>query len=266
MYIAALPHRLAQHLPDRLPQTRMIVADDKLHPLQPPLLQLHQKVPPDRRRFPVGQLHRQHVPPPLPIHPDGDQHRLAPDHPVHPHLLVARIQNHVRVGFLQPALGELLQLRVQRLVRPAHRRRRHLVAAQILRDRLHLPRRHPLDVHLRQRPHQSLLAPLIAFKHLRPEPPLPLLRHPQLQLPHARRQRPAVVARPGSQAAPPSARSCPPPTPHPSPLPAPAGSLPESAAAETPPAPPSPLCAILPSGHLSFPLRSCLHPSVKGLA
>src|SRR6516162_4270409 len=61
-------------------------------------------------------------------------------------------------------------------------------------DRLHLARRHPLHVHLRQRPHQRLLRALVALEQRRREPTLPVLRHPQLQRPHPGDQRPAVVA------------------------------------------------------------------------
>ena len=69
------------------------------------------------------------------------------------------------------------------------------MAAQLFGDRLYLPRGHTLDVHFRQRAHQRLLTPLISFENLRPESPLSILRHPQLQLAHSRDQRPAIGAR-----------------------------------------------------------------------
>ncbi len=68
--------------------------------------------------------------------------------------------------------------------------------AQLLGDLFHFARRHPLDVHLRQRSHQRLLTPLVALEHLRAEPPLPILRNPQLQFSHARDQCPRVVPAP----------------------------------------------------------------------
>jgi hypothetical protein len=60
---------------------------------------------------------------PLPIHRDRDQHGLAPDHAVFPHFLVTRIQNHVGVGFSQPAPRELFQFLVQTLIQPDDGRR-----------------------------------------------------------------------------------------------------------------------------------------------
>ena len=57
---------------------------------------------------------------------------------------------------------------------------REAVAAQFLGDGFHLPRRHPLHVHLRQRRHQRPLRTLIALEQLGREPPGSVLRHPQL--------------------------------------------------------------------------------------
>src|SRR6202166_4324457 len=70
--------------------------------------------------------------------------------------------------------------------------------AQLLGDLFDLTRRYALDIHLRQRSHQRLLAPLVALKHLRAEPSLPILRHSQLQLPHPCDQRSSVVPAPVS--------------------------------------------------------------------
>ena len=68
------------------------------------------------------------------------------------------------------------------------------VTAQLLRDRLHLPRRHALHVHLRQRPDQRLLRTLVALEQTRREAPFPVLRHPQLQRTNPGYQRAGVVA------------------------------------------------------------------------
>jgi hypothetical protein len=51
------------------------------------------------------------------------------------------------------------------------------VAAQLLGDRLHLPGRDALDVHLGQHRHQRLLRALIALEQLGREAALPILRH-----------------------------------------------------------------------------------------
>lgn len=66
--------------------------------------------------------------------------------------------------------------------------------AQRFRHRLDLARRHPLHVHLRQRPNQSLLRPLVALEQLGREPTRTILRNSQLQRPNPRHQRPTVIA------------------------------------------------------------------------
>ena len=75
------------------------------------------------------------------------------------------------------------------------------MAAQLFGDGLDLARRNALYVHLHHRRHQRFLAALVPLEYLGPEPPLPVLRHPQLDLAHARHQRPAVVTRPVAQPA-----------------------------------------------------------------
>ena len=70
----------------------------------------------------------------------------------------------------------------------------YAVPEQLPADRGHLPRAHPLDVALRQRPDQCLLASLIPLQHRRVEPPVPDLGDPKLQRPHPRPKRPGLVA------------------------------------------------------------------------
>src|SRR6201993_4355967 len=73
---------------------------------------------------------------------------------------------------------------------------RKAVAAQFLGNRLHLPRRYPLHVHLRQRSHQRPLRPLIPFEQFGREPAGAVLRNPQFELVDPRDQCPAVITRP----------------------------------------------------------------------
>src|SRR5208282_3279864 len=63
---------------------------------------------------------------------------------------------------------------------------RERVVAQLLGDRLHLPRGDALDVQLGQRCHQRLLGALVAPEQLGREPNVLVLRHAQLQLAYAR--------------------------------------------------------------------------------
>ncbi len=67
------------------------------------------------------------------------------------------------------------------------------MAAQLLGDRLDLPGRHALHVHLGQRRHQRLLRALVALEQLGRESPLTVLRHAQLQLPDPGDERAAVI-------------------------------------------------------------------------
>lgn len=63
------------------------------------------------------------------------------------HLLVARIQDQIRIVFDQPALREPDQTLVESLVDSADGRGREAVPAQLPGNRLHPPHRHALHVH-----------------------------------------------------------------------------------------------------------------------
>ena len=147
-------------------------------------------------RLASGQLHAEHLAPAFPVNAERNEHRLGLDHPVEPDLLVPRIEDHIRIRFLEAALGKAPEQLIQPFVDPADRARRERVPAQLLGDRLDLARRHALDVHLGQRAHERLLRPLVSVEELGREPALPVTGHPQLQLPNARDQTAAVVPRP----------------------------------------------------------------------
>ena len=68
------------------------------------------------------------------------------------------------------------------------------MAAQFLGDRLDLPGRDALHVHLGQRRHGRLLGALIAFEEFGREPPVSGLRHAQLELAHPGDEGAAVIA------------------------------------------------------------------------
>src|SRR3954447_22526289 len=54
MHIAALPGSFRQHLANRCTQARMIVADNKLHPVEAALLECQQERFPTADRFSIG--------------------------------------------------------------------------------------------------------------------------------------------------------------------------------------------------------------------
>jgi hypothetical protein len=173
----------------------MVVGDRELDPMQSALLELQQEIAPARAALPIGELDTQDAAPAVPADRHRNQHRLAADHPGLAHPLITRIEDQVRVGLLEPALGKLRQAGIQPLVDGADARGRKAVPTQFLRDRLHLSRGYPLDIHLRQGRNESPLGALIALEQLRRESTFPVLRHPQLQFADPRHQRPAIVSR-----------------------------------------------------------------------
>ena len=68
------------------------------------------------------------------------------------------------------------------------------MAAQFLGDRLDLPRRDALHVHLGQRRHQGLLGALVALEEFGREPAVAILRHAQLELADPGDERARVIA------------------------------------------------------------------------
>ena len=155
-----------------------------------------QEIPPTRPALAIGELDRQHLAPAVPVDANCDQYCLADDHAGFTNPLVARVEDQIGEGFGQRTAGELRQARIQPLIDRTDRGGRETVAAQLLGDRLHLARRNPLHVHLRQRRHQRPLRALVALKQLRREPPGAVLRHPQLEFADPCDQRPAIIARP----------------------------------------------------------------------
>ena len=64
---------------------------------------------------------------------------------------------------------------------------------QLFGDRLHLACRHALYIHLQHRRHERFLTPLVPLEDFCAEASLPVLRHPQLDMPDPRHQPPAVI-------------------------------------------------------------------------
>ncbi len=173
----------------------MIVAHHQHHTPQTMLSQARQKLPPRRRRLPLGQLHPQHRAPPLPVHSHRHQHCLAPHRPVLPHPLVTRIQHQVRIPLLQSPPRKPPQLLIQTPHQPRNRPRAELVPARAPPSPPSPCAWRPLRPHLEQRRHQRLLAALVPLDELRAKPPIPILRHTQLDLPYPPHQTPARVPR-----------------------------------------------------------------------
>ena len=130
--------------------------------------------------------------------------RLARDDSALAHLLITRVEDEVREGRAEGALGKGPEALVQALVDGGDGGGREGVAAQLLGDRLHLPCRDPLHIHLRQGRHQRLLGALITFEKLGREAAVAILRHAQFELAdtgdESARVIAGAVAEPGSRA------------------------------------------------------------------
>ena len=164
VHVAALPRRVGQNLTNGRLQPSVIVADHELHSVQPSLPQSAQKTAPAVAALPFGHFHSKDAPPPFMVDPNRDQHRMAADRPLVTDPLVARVQNHIRIRLIQSSRGERFELTVELLRYLADRARTERMPAQLFGDRLYLPRRHSLDVHLRQGREQRLLTSLVPLE------------------------------------------------------------------------------------------------------
>src|SRR5688572_25073825 len=94
----------------------MVVRYSDVHADQAALLQGQQKLAPGRLALAVGELHPEHLALPLPVDANRQQHRLALDHAVLTHLLIARVQDQIRIRLGEPPLGKLGQPFVEPLL------------------------------------------------------------------------------------------------------------------------------------------------------
>jgi len=118
---------------------------------------------------------------------------LAPDHASFAHLLIAGIEDEVREGLGKQALGKSLEAFVQPLVDRRNRRSGEGMPTQFFSDRLHLPCRDTLDVHLRQGRNEGLFRTLVTLEQLGGKAARTILRHAQFQLANAGGQRAAIT-------------------------------------------------------------------------
>ena len=106
VHVAALPSRAGEDLPDRLPQTLVIVRDDELDAKQSALVEHQEKIAPARPALAVGDIDPDDLASALAVDRHRDQHRLADDDPGLAYPLVARIQDQIGEGLAKPPLGK----------------------------------------------------------------------------------------------------------------------------------------------------------------
>ena len=111
--VAALPHGLGQQLAHRALEPGVIVRHHKLDAVEAARLQPFHERRPARARLAVRQLDAEHLPPAFPVDPERNEHRLGLDHSVEADLRVARIQDHVGIGLLEPALRKATEQGIQ---------------------------------------------------------------------------------------------------------------------------------------------------------
>ena len=102
----------------------MVVGDDVLDAVKTALPECQEEVLPARLALTVGEVDAEHVAAALEVDADRHEYRLAGDHAGLPDLLVARVEDQVGEGLLQPPTGEGGKLGVEALVDPADRRGR----------------------------------------------------------------------------------------------------------------------------------------------
>src|SRR5215210_3409801 len=191
MNVAALIGCLAENLADGSPEAGMIIGDDKFDAVKATGLQGKEEVPPGGAALAIGHVNGKDLAASIPMNTDGDQDSLAHDDAGLAYFLVASVEDEVRKRLGEMAAGKGGKALVQTLVDGRDGRGRKGVAAELLGDRLDLPGRDPLHIHLGKSCYQGSLRALISFEQLGREVTLPVLRDPQLKL-----------ANPGDQGAP----------------------------------------------------------------
>ena len=146
VHLAALPRPALEVLPDRVHQATMIVAGDEPHPVQAAVLEAPEETV--VRRFSLGVRHVDREQLAQAVLPDAlhHQHALADELTSNAHVLVASIDDQVRVGDLEPARSPRRQIGVQITHQAAHGALAERRPAQRFGDVADLPRADALQV------------------------------------------------------------------------------------------------------------------------
>src|SRR6478752_8569661 len=194
MHIAALPVGFGQHFDDGPLEPRMIVADGEDYSTQAASLEAKKELFPACGTLPVGHLHAEHLTSAIPINADAHKHRSRADHCVLPHFLIPGVEDQIGILTIELSTGKAPEFLVELLIESTYCTRAKTVSTELFADRFDLPSRYSLDVHLRKRRHQRLLAALIAFENLGGKPSVAVLRNSQLEFSYPRNQAAWIVA------------------------------------------------------------------------
>ena len=173
-------NKLRNDFHNRPLKPRMVVTDGEDHAAQAASFQTDKELFPTCRTLPIGHLHSEHLAPAFPVNADGHKHCSGSNHGVLPHLLIPCVQDQVGIFAVKLSTAKASQFLIELLVEPTDRTRAKTALSELFADRLDLPSRYSLDVHLGERRHQRLLTALIAFENLGGKPPVAVLGNSQL--------------------------------------------------------------------------------------
>lgn len=149
--VAALPSGLREDFGDGAFEAGMVIGNSEAHTTQAALLEADDELAPTRGAFATGKLHAEDAAAALPVDADCHEHSAGADDAILAHLFIAGIENEIRILPFEPLVGELLQLRVHRLVEITDGAGTKLMPAKLLADGLNFARRNTLHIHLQKR-------------------------------------------------------------------------------------------------------------------
>src|SRR5690554_5541109 len=193
VHLATLPGYALEVPLDGVDQAAVIVAGDQPHATRSAVLEAPEKPVVRRLALRVGHLDSQQLAGTVVTHALHDQHALTHHLTTLAHVLIASVDDEVRVGGVQRPLPPRRQVPVKEADEAADGALAEARAAQHLGDVPDLPGAHTLEVHLHQRPNERLLAALVPLEQLTLERPLTIHRHRQRQRADARLELPTPV-------------------------------------------------------------------------
>jgi hypothetical protein len=180
MNVAALPCGLWEDFSDGALEAWMIIGNGEANAGEATLLETEEKGAPARGGLTIGEFDADDASASLPIDADGDEDGARADDAILADLLIAGIDDEVRILGLEALASEALEFLIEARVEVADGAGAKLVAAELLAHGLDLSSRDALDIHLDESSHESLLTALITLENLGAETALAVLRNAKL--------------------------------------------------------------------------------------
>src|SRR5579872_6811636 len=144
--IAALVSGFGKHLTDSGSEPGVVVCNDVFDAVETTCLEGKEEVLPGRAALPVGHFDGKNLAATVPIDTDRDQHRLAHNDAGLAHLLVTSVEDEIREGLGEGAIGKGGEAFIQPLVDGGDRRGGEAVSAELFGDRLDFAGRDTLHI------------------------------------------------------------------------------------------------------------------------